>query len=106
MFAREVTMNLKPDSQARFTQTLEKSVIPLLRKEKGFRDEITFVAQDGAKALAISLWDLKENAEAYSRGMYAQVLKALDQVVEGIPQVRTYDVSNSTWHKIASQQPA
>lgn len=106
MFAREVTMNLKPNSQAGFTQTLEKEIIPLLRKEQGFRDEITFVAQDGAKAVGISLWDQKENAEIYNRGTYPQVLKALDQVIEGTPQVKTYEVSNSTWHKIAAQQPA
>jgi hypothetical protein len=31
MIAREVTMDLKPDSQAKFTQKLEKVIIPLLR---------------------------------------------------------------------------
>ena len=106
MFAREVTMNLKPQSQARFTQTIEKEIIPLLRRQQGFQDEITFVAQDGAKAVGISLWDRKENAEAYNGRTYPQVVKALDQVVEGNPQVKTYEVSNSTWHKIAAQQPA
>jgi hypothetical protein len=30
------------------------------------------------------------------------VLKALAKVVEGTPQVRTYQVSNSTFHKIAA----
>jgi hypothetical protein len=106
MIAREVTMNLKPNSQASFTQTLEKEIIPLLRKEHGFRDEITFVAQDGTEAVGISLWDQKENAEDYDRRTYPQVLKALNQVVEGTPQVKSYKVSNSTWHKIAAQQPA
>ena len=31
-----------------------------------------------------------------------KVLKALSKVIDGTPQVRTYDVSNSTFHKIAS----
>jgi len=105
MFAREVSMNLKPESQVKFTQTLEKEIIPLLRKEGGFRDEITFLSPDGAKAVGISLWDRKENAEVYNRGTYSQVLKALDQIVEGTPQVKTYEVSNSTWHRIAVLQP-
>lgn len=105
MFVREVAMNLKPNSQAKFTQTLEKEIIPILRKELGFRDEIAFVSQDGTKAVGISLWEQKENAEVYARGTYPQVLKALNPVVDGTPQVKTYEVSNSTWHEIAAQQP-
>jgi hypothetical protein len=30
------------------------------------------------------------------------VLKALGNVVEGTPQVRTFEVCNSTFHKIAA----
>jgi hypothetical protein len=43
------------------------------------------------------------NAEAYARGTYPQVLKAVANVVEGTPQVDTYEVSNSTLHKIAGR---
>ena len=43
------------------------------------------------------MWDLKENAETYARSAYPGVLKALDQVLEGTPQVQMYDVSNSTF---------
>jgi hypothetical protein len=102
MFARRVYMHLKPNSVAEFTQRLEKDVLPLLRKQKGFQDEITFVGQRGTEAFAISLWDKAENAEAYNRGTYPQVTKILATVVEGAPQVETYDVANSTFHKIAA----
>ena len=43
MFARKVSMHLKPNSVAEFTQRVEKDVLPLLRKQKGFKDEITCV---------------------------------------------------------------
>ena len=101
MFTRNVTMHLKPRSVEEFTRTIENEVIPMLRKQKGFKDELTFIVQDGTEALGISLWDLKADADAYDRGTYPQVLKALSKVIEGTPQVRTYDVSNSTFHKIA-----
>jgi hypothetical protein len=52
------------------------------------------------------MWDLKENAETYGRGAYAGVLKTLEQVVEGTPRVKTYEVSNSTFHKIATRATA
>jgi heme-degrading monooxygenase HmoA len=106
MFARRVYMHLKPNSVAEFTQRLEKDVLPRLRKQKGFQDEITFVGQGGTEAFAISLWDKAENAEAYNRGTYPEVTKILATVVEGAPQVETYDVANSTFHKIAAAAAA
>jgi hypothetical protein len=102
MFARSVSMQLKLNSVAEFTQTLDKEVISLLRKQKGFKDEITLVAQDGKEVIAISVWDLKENAEAYHRETYPEVLKILARVVEGTPQVQTYNVGSSTLHQIAA----
>ena len=103
MFARTVRMQLKPNSVPQFTQVIENDVIPLLRKQQGFKDEITFLPADGREAVGISLWEKKENAEAYSRGAYPDVLKAMANVVEGTPQVQASEVSNSTWHKIAAR---
>ena len=103
MFARTVRLQLKPNSVPEFTGLVEREVIPLLRKQQGFKDEITFVPPDGKEAVAISLWEQKENAEAYSRGTYPEVLKAMAKVVEGTPLVQTSEVSNSTWHKIAAR---
>jgi hypothetical protein len=100
MFARKVSMHLKPNSAVEFTQRLEKNVIPLLRKQKGFQDEITFLTAGGRDAFGISLWDRTEDAEAYSRGTYPDVAKLLATVVEGTPQVETYEVATSTFHKI------
>jgi hypothetical protein len=102
MFARRVYMHLKPNSVAEFTQRLEKDILPLLRKRKGFQDEITFIGQGGTEAFAISLWDKAENAEAYNREKYPEVTKFLATVVDGVPQVETFDVANSTFHKIAA----
>jgi heme-degrading monooxygenase HmoA len=102
MYARRVSMELKPNCITAFTQSLEKEVIPMLRKQKGFQDEITFVVPDGTKVLAISLWDKAENAVAYNTGAYPEVVKILSKVVEGTPKVENYEVANSTFHKIAS----
>lgn len=102
MYARKVSMQLKPNSVAELTQRLEKEIIPLLRKQKGFQDEITFVVPGGTDAFGISLWENKENAEAYSGGPYTDVTKILSRLVEGTPKVETFEVANSTFHKIAA----
>jgi heme-degrading monooxygenase HmoA len=106
MFARHVSFRLKPNSVAEVTQTLEKEVLPLLRKQKGFQDEITLLAPGGREAVGISLWDQKESAEAYERSAYAEVQKTMGKVIEGTPQVKTYEVSTSTIHKMTARGTA
>ncbi len=97
MIARNVTMHLKANSVPEFNRTLEKDIIPLLQKQKGFQDEITFTVPGGREAVAISFWDKRENAEAYSRGSYSEVLKALANVLDGNPRVQYWEVLNSTF---------
>ncbi len=103
MFARSLTFHLKPNCTAEFTRLIENETVPALRKYKGFQDELTFVDPGGKDGFAVSLWDKKEYADAYSRDGYAAVLKAFGKVIEGTPQVHTYEVSNSTFHKIAAR---
>jgi hypothetical protein len=102
MFARTVCMQLKPNSVAEFTQIIEKDIIPLLWTPPGLQDEMVFVVPDGTEAVAISVWDQHEHAEASARGTSPHVLQAVAKVVEGTPQVSTYAVANSTYHTIAA----
>ena|SRR5690242_12560967 len=102
MFARNLSIQLKPNSQAEFTRTFEKDVLPLLRKQKGFQDEISLCNKGGMEVTSISLWDSKENAELYNTSVYPEILKTLSNVVEGTPKIRTSDLVISSFHKLAS----
>ncbi len=100
MFARNVSIHMKPNMLSDYTRTFEKEVLPLLRKQKGFEDEITFADARGVDVTAISLWENKTDAEAYTTNVYPQVLKTMARFIEGTPKVQTSDVVNSTFHKI------
>ena len=106
MFARIVRMKLKSADSSEFSRVLENDVLPVLRKQQGFRDEITFVSSDGKEAVGISLWDEKQHADAYTREGYAQVTRLVNKVVDGTPQVQTYEVANSTFHHISARAAA
>ena len=103
MYARAVLMQLKPNKMAEFTQTLEEKILPLLRKQKGFQDELAFIGTDGKTAFGVSLWDKTESAETYGRETFPAVMKMLSELVEGTPKVETYEITNSTFHKIAAK---
>jgi heme-degrading monooxygenase HmoA len=103
MNSRNVTLKLKANSATEFNRLIEHEITPILRKQKGFRDEITFVAPERSEALAISVWDTKEDSDNYTRTGYPEVLKALSNVIEGTPKVETFNLSYSTFHKVAGQ---
>jgi hypothetical protein len=103
MFARNVAIRLKTNSLAEFTRIFDGEVLPLLRKQPGFQDEITFSTSPTEKDLvAISLWDTKEHAEAYGSAKYPDVLNILNKVLDGAPRVRVSDVISTTLHKTAA----
>ena len=104
MFIRNVTMKLKANTTApEFNRIIENDVLPLLRKQPGFRDEITFIAPERSEAVAISFWETKENLETYNRTAYPELLKIISKVVEGTPRVETFDLATSTLHKLAAK---
>ena len=96
MFARNVSIHLKANMLSDYTRTFEQEVLPLLRKQNGFKDEITFAGPGGVDVTAISLWENKKDADNYNASLYPQVLKTLARFIEGTLQVHTYDVVTST----------
>ena len=101
MYAREITTRLKSSMLNEFNKTFEQEVIPMLRKQKGFKDEITFFIPDANNVVAISLWNSKDEAEAYNTAGYPEVLKSLERFLDGSPKLRVSDVISSTLHKAA-----
>lgn len=101
MFARNISMHLKSNMLSDYTHTFDKDVLPLLRKQNGFKDELTLAGPGGIDLTAISLWENKADAEAYNTNTYPQVLKTLSRFIEGTPKVQTSDVVNSTFHNAA-----
>jgi hypothetical protein len=106
MFARNVSFHLKSNMLSDYTRTFDKDILPLLRKQSGFKDEITFCGSGGIDVTAISLWDNKANSETYNTNTYPEVLKVIARFIEGTPKVQTSDVVNSTFHKIAAHAAA
>ena len=101
MFARLVTSQLKPTLVDGFPITFEKEILPLLRKQKGFLDELLLVTPEKKEMVAISLWETKEFAEAYNRELYPQIEKIVNRYVEGTPVVKRFEPQYSTFHKVA-----
>ena len=101
MFARTVSIHLKSNMLSDYNRTFEKDILPLLRKQKGFRDEITLSNPSSPDAIAISLWETRADADAYNTSTYPEVLKTLARMIDGTPKVQTFEAVTSTFHKVA-----
>jgi heme-degrading monooxygenase HmoA len=102
MFARKVSLRLRPDTAGQFLQRMEEQIIPLLRKQQGFLDELTLLSHGGKEIYAYSFWESSEDAERYDRTAFREVTGLLSGLLEGPVRVHTYMVANSTFHKIAA----
>jgi hypothetical protein len=100
MFARNVTFHLKSNMFSDYTRTFENDALPLLRKQKGFKDEITLSNPGSLDVIAISLWDSKFNADAYNTSGYPDVLRTLGRMIDGTPRVQTFETVLSTFHNV------
>jgi heme-degrading monooxygenase HmoA len=107
MFTRVVEMRCKSGKNEEFARVANEKVMPILKRQPGFQDEIALVSNtDPQRMLAISFWNKREDAECYQREQYNKIADLLRPLCEGEPTVTTYDVNISTFHHIAAGKAA
>jgi hypothetical protein len=100
MYARNISFRLKSNMQSDYTRTFENQILPLLRKQKGFKDEVTLSNPGSQDAVSISLWENKTNADDYNTNTYPEVLKTLAKVIDGAPRVQIFETVMTTFHNV------
>ena len=100
MYVRQVTAHFKPSKFDMLNQRLEEEIIPLLKRQSGFRDELSIFDKDKDEAITMSFWDTKQDADTYARDLYPSVHKKMQETLEDTPQIRSFEVANSTWYDI------
>ena len=92
-FARNVQFEIKKGKEQEFAGLFENEVMPMLRKQDGFEEEITLVNPKASHA--ISLWADRKSAETYQKATYPGILAKLSNVLEGTPTVETYETTKT-----------
>jgi hypothetical protein len=98
MYARRLTMKLHQNDAADFTRVIESEIIPLLRKQPGFRDELVLINPADSQAETISLWNSQESADNFGKGPYSDMLKVLGKFIKDKPQLQGYQVAKTTFN--------
>jgi quinol monooxygenase YgiN len=107
MFARHVECTVKPGKKEEFTKTLRDQVLPLLRRQPGFVEEIGLVSDnDPERTIYISLWRSREDAERYQREQFSSIVGKLQPLLKNTPKAETFDVDTATAEKISTRVAA
>ncbi len=93
-FARNVHFTLRNGKVDEFNRLMNAEILPLLKNEKGFRQDLTLLG--GNSCMSVSVWDDRASAETYNTKTYPEVLKRLNSVLEGTPHIDTYDTIFTT----------
>jgi heme-degrading monooxygenase HmoA len=106
MFTRIVDCTVKPEKREEFKQKMTE-VLSLVEKQPGFVDVITLTSDtEPERVVAISFWKTKNDAERHHRENYSKIAKMLESALQNEPRVHTYNVEQSTAHKIAAGKAA
>ena len=91
MFTHRVQMQLKDNTFILLSRKIEDTIMPFLRSQKGFRNGVTSVSPERSSATEDTHWNTKEDADAYDRTGYLEVMKSLLDVVSAPPVTSIFE---------------
>ena len=101
MYSRIVEVTLKAGKNDAFNEAMNK-VLGILKAQPGLTDCLVMISDTNPdKALAISVWNSKDEADSYEKAHFGEVRAAIQDVIEGAPTVRTFNVQSSVAATIA-----
>ena len=86
--ARSVRFDIAPEKNEQFHTLFRNEVLPILKKQDGFKDELLLVKDQ--HVLAISVWDDMDSARRYETTAYPQLDRKLRPIMSGNPTVETF----------------
>jgi hypothetical protein len=86
--ARSVRFDIAADKNEEFHTLFRNEVLPMLKKQDGFKNELLLVQDQ--HVLAISVWNNVDSARKYESATYPQLDKTLRPIMNGKATVETF----------------
>ena len=99
--------SLKPGKKTEFNAAWRNEILPNLKKQNGFVDEILlFETTNPNRGVGLSFWKSKEDAERYHREVFPRLANSVQNLMEAPPNVRSFDVEASETFRITGSKAA
>jgi heme-degrading monooxygenase HmoA len=98
---------LKSGTKNDFTKAWTKEILPTLKKQQGFVEEVLlFETASPDRGVGLSFWNTKQDAEKYQREVFPRIVDSVQQYIQNPPTVRSFDVEASEMFRIAAGKAA
>src|SRR5262249_11530592 len=96
----------KQGTKDEFMKTWSGKILPTLKKQQGFVEEILLFADDAREGAGLCFWDSKKDAEHYEHEVFPQQAGSVKDLMEGAPRVRNYNVEYAETFRISAIKAA
>jgi heme-degrading monooxygenase HmoA len=106
MYMLFIEGELNPGKKDDFLKAWNRQILPLLKKQDGFVDEILLFEEESQHPRGLSFWETKEQAERYRRDVFPQAKNFVHHLMHGRPTIRNFQVAAAETFKITSPKAA
>jgi heme-degrading monooxygenase HmoA len=94
MYARVTFATAQPGKIAEITRVMRDSVLPAMKKQKGFKGLYHLGDRNTGKGITIGLWNTEADMMAgESSGFYREQVAKIAPLLAGSPTMERYEVS-------------
>ena len=98
---------LKADKKEEFKTAWGKEILPTLKKQAGFVDEmLLFETTNPNRGVGLSFWKRQEDAERYHREVFPRLVESLRHLIEAAPTVRSFNLEAAETFRISAGKAA
>ncbi|MGC2182479.1 MAG: antibiotic biosynthesis monooxygenase family protein [Terriglobales bacterium] len=107
MFTRLVECQPKAGKREELVDKVRSEVLAILQKQPGFVDLIALRDNtDEQRLVYLTFWNTREDADNYHGNYYDRIVSMLKPLLSASPLVETFQVDDSTIHRIAASRAA
>ena len=89
--ARSVRFPIVAGKKVEFTKLFNDKVLPLLRSQDGFKNEIMMINDD--HVIGVSVWSGSDSLQKYATVTYPKVEQILSSLMSGKPQIENFELT-------------
>ena len=98
---------MKPGKKAEFNTAWRNEILPALKKQNGFVDEILLSeTANPNRGVGLSFWKTGEDAARYQRDVFPRLVSSVQNLMDGQPTVRSFDVEAAETFRVAAGKAA
>ena len=93
MYARVTSVMVQPGKMDESVQTIQDSVVPVMKQQKGFKGYLLLTDSNTNKATAVTLWETEADmVTGENSGFYREQIAKIAKLIAGPPTTEHFAV--------------